>query len=126
MKNDELWEPCPGWEELYEVSSSGRVRDSKTKEIKKQYPNNNGKYLAVTLTGYGRSVPTRVHRLVAKAFIDNPSDKPLVLHRNDNGLDNCVDNLYWGTKSDNTYDAIRNGKHPSIIVTGKQIGRAHV
>jgi len=51
-----------------------------------------------------------VYRALAKAWIPNPNDLPLVCHKDDNPYNNDIDNLYWGTKVDNGLDASRNGK----------------
>lgn len=74
--------------------------------------------------GYMRSVlhngkmykNVKAHRLVAETYIPNPDNLPLVRHLDDNPLNNSIDNLAWGTKSDNTFDGIRNGK---IHINGK-------
>jgi 16S rRNA U516 pseudouridylate synthase RsuA-like enzyme len=51
---------------------------------------------------------------VAAAFLPQKSSTDQVLrHLNDNPTDNRVENLAWGTYSDNLNDAIRNGRsHP--------------
>jgi len=51
----------------------------------------------------------RVNRLVAEAFIPNPDNKPIVCHRNNIKSDNRVENLYWGTVSENTQQAVDDG-----------------
>lgn len=50
-----------------------------------------------------------LHRLLAKYFIPNPNNYPLVRHLNDDGLDCRLENLAWGTQTDNMQDCIRNG-----------------
>lgn len=104
------------WKEVvgfpaYEVSTDGFVRKV-TGEMLSQYGNNGGRYKAVSLYKAGKTYRRRVHRLVAEAFIPNPEDLPMVLHSDDNGSNNKVSNLRWGTRAQNTNDAIRNGRHP--------------
>ena len=104
------------WKEVvgfpaYEVSTDGSVRKV-TGEVLPQYDNNEGRYKAVSLYFAGKTYRRRVHRLVAEAFIPNPECLPMVLHSDDNGSNNKASNLRWGTRTQNTNDAIRNGRHP--------------
>ena len=57
----------------------------------------------------GKMHTYRVHRLVANAFIENPNNMPIVMHKNNNKSDPCVDNLEWGTVSENTANAFKDG-----------------
>jgi len=44
----------------------------------------------------------KIHRLVCEAFHGSPpSDKPIVIHINENALDNRPSNLRWGTQKEN-------------------------
>ena len=46
---------------------------------------------------------TKMHRLVALAFVPNPENYPFVMHRNDDQTNFLVTNLLWGTpKMNNT------------------------
>lgn len=47
-----------------------------------------------------------IHRLVAKAFIPNPDNKPQIDHINTIRTDNRVCNLRWVTASENHYNPI--------------------
>jgi len=43
----------------------------------------------------------QMHRLVAKAWIPNPENKPFVMHINDDSTNYLIENLKWGTPRDN-------------------------
>lgn len=110
-----LWKDVDGYEGLYIISDEGEVvalpkeihtRNKsgemivhrKSKKIKLHLRGNeNAQYVAVTLTKDGESIAYSVHRLVAKAFIPNPEDLPEVNHKDENPLNNRVDNLEWCT-----------------------------
>lgn len=44
----------------------------------------------------------RLHRLLALAFIPNPSNLKVVNHKNGNKFDNKLENLEWVTHSENS------------------------
>lgn len=121
----EEWRPVVGWEGFYEVSSHGQVRSVarviartngplpvQPRVLKPQIKN--GRHQSVTLrdTANGRTERPYIHRLVAEAFIPNPDGFRVVRHLDDNPLDNRVENLAWGSQSDNMHDLVRNGNHP--------------
>lgn len=100
MEEVEVWKRIEGYK-MYEVSSLGKVRNYKTGRILK--PCKSGGYLTVGLMTEDNKLQTRmVHRLVAKAFIPNPLNKPQVNHLDKNGYNNNVTNLEWTTNKENS------------------------
>ena len=61
--------------------------------------------------GRNRSKLVYVHRAVAELFIDNPNDKPYVIHKDFDVLNNEMDNLAWATNEER---AANNSKNPRI------------
>lgn len=127
--NKEIWRDIPGYEKLYQVSNLGRVKSLGNKSNHKkptikqlQFRNN---YYSITLYKNGKTKTTGVHRLVAQAFIPNPDGKPEINHKDENKLNNKIDNLEWVTKKENiNYGKgadIRNSKNKS---RGISMGKA--
>ena len=96
----EEWRDVNGYIGKYRVSSMGRVFSVRRGIILKQ-TNDNG-YRTVGLCCNYNQKKMRVHRLVAKAFIENPNHKPIVHHRNRDRADNNLSNLEWVTQRENT------------------------
>lgn len=106
---DEIWAPINGFR-YYMVSNKGRVWSEKTQRFLTVKPMDDHGHLGVCLCQDGRAYYRYIHRLVAEAFIPNPSRYPVVRHLDDDpGLDSEYD-LAWGTQRDNIHDAIRNGR----------------
>ena len=119
----EKWVSVHDWP-FYEVSSKGRVRSTDkvvranahggTRTIKGkirtlQLNPRNG-YVYCSLRDSGRSKNLRVHRLVLEAFVGPCPDGMEALHIDGNKLDNSVENLRWGTHSENMLDKVAHGK----------------
>lgn len=114
---------------IVEVSNLGNVRETYIKDynsaktgrhLKDDVVYNNywkvGKenhYYLVCAAGY-------VHKLVAKAFIPNPNNKPEVDHIDTNPFNNNYLNLKWVTKSENM-----NNKLTLMHISNAVKGRKH-
>lgn len=108
----EIWKNVVGYEGLYQVSSIGRVKNTKKNKLLKQRFRGKG-YLAVSLNKNGCFKDYYVHRLVAEAFIPNLDNLPQVNHKSEVKTDNRVDNLEWCTVSYNINYGTR-GKRAAI------------
>ena len=84
----------------YEISSVGRVRNSTTGRILKLRTSKKG-YLDVCLSKNGTSKRLLVHRLVAEAFFENPTEKRTVDHIDSDRRNNCLSNLRFATVAEN-------------------------
>lgn len=102
----ELWKSIEGWENRYEVSNLGNVRNSKTKTLKIANSSNSG-YLRLNFYNGSNIKRFSVHRLVAEAFIPNSENKLDVNHKDGNKQNNHVDNLEWVTRSENLKHAYK-------------------
>ena len=117
----EVWRPAVGYEKTYEVSNLGKVRSIDRFVIRKNFMFyfRKGKILKLrigfkgyqyaSLWGNKKNNKPKVHRLIAQAFIPNPNNLPQVNHKNNNKLDNRVENLEWITNLDNIRHAWKNG-----------------
>ena len=99
---NETWSIIEGTDDYY-VSTLGNVKYGNKKVRPRNDPEG---YPRVTIKGIGTE---RIHRLVAKAFIPNPDNKPMVNHINCVKDDNRVENLEWVTSKENTVHAGENG-----------------
>ena len=117
----EIWKDIPDFEGLYQVSNLGNVKtldkyvgtgikhNSKVKrkeKILKQY--NKRGYLQVSLSKNNKRYYFNVHRLVVQAFIPNLDNLPQVNHKDENPMNNCIENLEWCTAKYNCNYGTRN------------------
>lgn len=93
--NNEFWKDVENYEDLYEVSDAGRVRNKVSGKILKPFSDGRKGYLKVDLYKDGIRKTYRIHRLVAEAFIPNPLNLSQVNHIDENKINNNVDNLEW-------------------------------
>lgn len=105
----------------YSVNENGVVRNVVTGRIKHPTDNHSGGgYLYVDLYECGKRSREYIHRLVAKAFIPNPENKPYINHIDGNSHNNSIENLEWCTPLENVEHASK------TICTMKQYLLANV
>ena len=110
--SEEIWKDVVNYEGFYQISNLGNVRtvehittNGHLRKGKDRKPFISWKgYKIVGLCKYGKIKAFPVHRLVALAFIPNPNDYPMINHKDENPLNNNVENLEWcDAKYNNTY-----------------------
>ena len=101
----EVWKDISGYEGIYQVSNTGRIKslsrrvpglNTNTEIILKPHTDKDG-YLIVGLHNHGKSSNKKISRLVAQAFIPNPDNLPEVNHKDENKKNNNAENLEWCT-----------------------------
>lgn len=103
------WKDITGWEDKYEVSSLGEVRNKLTNRCISGDINNSGYYRVCLYSKEKRERFFR-HRLVATHFIQNTDKlKKFVNHIDGNKSNNHVSNLEWVSQSENERHAFRTG-----------------
>ena len=94
----EIWKDIKGYEGTYQISNLGNVLSvarGKPK-LRKQSTDKDGyKYLILCKDGINKN--HFVHRLVAAAFIENPTNHPVINHKDENKSNNSYKNLEWCT-----------------------------
>ena len=119
---NEEWRAVKGYEGLYEVSNTGKVRSlnykGKTGYVRemclKKHPDG---YRQVQISRQGFNETICVHRLVAEAFLPNQRGLPQINHIDYDKTNNNVTNLEW-------CDPSRNTKHSWENPTRKRAYRA--
>lgn len=123
----EEWKDIEGFEGRYQISNFGRVKSIERTIV---YSNTNqtgmvfesykhcsetiiktyiyGRYERVGLKKGSKTFNFSVHRLVAKHFIPNPNNYPIINHKDENNLNNRADNLEWCTEKYNANYGTRN------------------
>ena len=130
----EEWRDLVGFEEKYMVSSMGRFfskeRIVRSNELtsnpykivrrKLLHPSEtNHGYLKITFYVDGGPKTFSAHRLIAKTFIPNPNNRPMIDHIDRNRKNNCVSNLRWCDISENMNNPLTR-KHCSSLNKGRQ------
>lgn len=102
----EQWKEIKGYEGIYEISNLGNVKSLK-RIVKGRWGNtkisskilvpakDKDGYSVVALCKNGGQKVSKIHRLVAEAFIPNPNNFIQINHKDENKTNNNVSNLEW-------------------------------
>jgi hypothetical protein len=124
----EVWRPIVGWEGLYEVSETGRVRSLARTAVRETGGRAHGYscagreltgsinkalgYHIFVLTRNGRRQSCYGHRLVCEAFNGPPPSGHEVAHADGCRTNNDYRNLRWATRRENLKDKESHGTQP--------------
>ena len=138
---EEIWKDVKDYEGIYQVSNKGSIKRlagvfsganqfGQWETYKDEYvfsPSLDSKgYPQVALCIGKQKRTARVHRLVAEAFLKEPSSSlveecnkagvkyVLVNHKDGNPLNNCIDNLEWCSPKYNNEHSVEIGTHTSV------------
>lgn len=118
---NEKWKLIDGFGKRYAVSDFGRVVSlsrkisnhtgfiNKPSRLLKSHKDKKGYPRVYLDKGDGKTRYIAIHRLVAIAFMPNPSNKPQVNHKDGNKENNYVNNLEWATNKENQIHAVKMG-----------------
>lgn len=125
---NEEWRDVQDYEGVYQVSNYGRIKRVEHTKVYKS-ANQSGKFMAhyrydamilkpcfdsggyiqIHLCRHQKKRWTKIHRLVAEAFLPNPDNLPQVNHKDGNKENSRLDNLEWVSMSDNMQHAYKTG-----------------
>lgn len=111
----EIWKNVVDYEEKYEISNLGRIRQ-KYGKVRKKYLNKYG-YEYTTLNLNGVKKHKTIHQLVCASFIPSFKYGMHVNHKDGNKQNNCLDNL-------ELTNAVYNNTHAHTLSTTYKPGKS--
>jgi hypothetical protein len=103
----EEWRAIPVYTP-YMVSNMGRIKDDKNRLIISVSKQKTYKSIAIPQKGIYKTL--RIHRLVLEVFDRLPKSYEVARHLNGIETDNRLENLAWGTQSQNAKDAFEHNR----------------
>lgn len=121
--NIEEWKDIKGYEDKYQVSNRGQIRNigyvdslgryQRPKVLKQGVKDNGYRHIMIM----SKSKAMYIHRLVLEYFGENPKNLPCVNHIDGNKSNNHISNLEWISYSDNQMHSKRNlGNYPHPVL----------
>lgn len=112
--------PVKGFEGLYSVTSCGRVYSHHTQKFLKQTAVNSKGILAVRLSVGGIARTCTVQKIVAEAYLPEPTGNMRIRHKDGNINNNCWINLEWCHFDGEHFSLGRPGVVVQCIETGEK------
>lgn len=114
-----MWKNIEGYDG-YKVNENGVVLNKKGHMLRQALSNTGRPRVALEVYDENGKLLHRdnmsIHRLVASAFLENPDDLPIVMHKDNDPLHNHVSNLKWGTYKENVDQCINEGRKPECHI----------
>ena len=117
---NEIWVKTHEYNYDYYFSNMGRIKLGD--KIVKQYLDKD-LYCLCHLKTNGKIKLFRVHRIIARCFIENKDNKAQINHINSNPKDNRIQNLEWVSHSENNIHKFLNKKKSSMYVGVTYVSR---
>ena len=116
QQEETRWASVPGFPHQ-EVSTDGQIRWLGSGTPCYLAANKRGRKQLGMVSDDGRNIWMFVARAVLLAFVGEPptKDRNSACHRNDVPGDDRLENLYWGTQSENCRDSWRNGRRKKSV-----------
>lgn len=114
----EVWKTIKDFDK-YEVSNTGKVRNIKTKKIINPYISKEGFPTINLYTNDKKTKRKFIHRLVAETFLTDFKAWQVVEHKDQNKLNNNLNNLEWINKGDSI--SFNKGVHKRAIKRRKPL-----
>ena len=100
----------------YLVSKKLNIWKESTYRVSLKYRSKNHYFINVRIQV--KCKKESLSRMVAKVWIDNPNNKPLVMHLDNDRLNNDYLNLKWGTQKENIQQALHEGRLTTLFKSG--------
>ena len=110
---EEIFKTIEGYENLYEISNLGRVKNLSNGKILKNSLSKTIGYYVVGLSKNGKGNKKLIHILIANTFIPNPTNKPKVDHIDKDRTNNNIENLRYVTTSQNAMNQSKSSVNTS-------------
>lgn len=108
----EIWKDIPGYINLYQASNYGEIKSLRfNKEIILKQKTDRSGHLRINLFKNNTRKEYQVHRLILETFIGRCPPGMECRHLDGNPKNNKLDNLKWGTHSENIKDSVKHGTH---------------
>ena len=107
------FEDLKDYEKLYKINKNGEIWSCYYNKILSLSTDRDG-YSRFNLNKDNKQKSVFTHRIVAKQFIPNPDNLPVVDHIDRNRLNNNITNLRWVSLRQNQLNKKNNNKYPYI------------